>query len=212
MTSAAAAAAVLVVTLSAVAWADRRPTPVPPAQTSPRPRPPRHRPGPACLRPVPPRTRDAGPATVAACTSADLALDFPVVQPPQGGGSALIAGLTVYDRSPRPCRLTGTVRLTALDAVGQPIPLQGTATTGPVELTLTASTPDDPVGLQVSLRAATTDPSTGATCPTADRVTAAQLRLTTGPTAQVLVTTANEPAHSAPLWGCRGAIALLAAS
>ena len=119
---------------------------------------------------------------------------------------------TLYDRSPRPCRLAGTVRLTALDAAGRPIPLQGTAATGPVDLTLPASSPDDPVGLEVSLRATTTDPSTGATCPTADRVTPAQLRLTTGPTVQVLVTTANEPAHSAPLWGCRGAIALLAAS
>jgi hypothetical protein len=60
---------------------------------------------------------------------------FAFVQPPQGGGSTRVGGLTVYHRSSRPCRITGLVRLTALDASGQSIPLRGTGSSGPIGMT-----------------------------------------------------------------------------
>ncbi|BCJ38721.1 hypothetical protein Athai_62240 [Actinocatenispora thailandica] len=144
-----------------------------------------------------PRTEPAGPAR---CTSADLASYFAVVQPPQGGGPTLIGGITLYDRADLPCRVAGTITLTALDANGGPVPLRGPVSRQLDSVTMPASSADDPVGLSISLRG-----NADASCPVADRVTPDRFRFTLG---AATVEVPNR-AHGTPLWGCRGAIELL---
>jgi hypothetical protein len=198
----ASAVAVLMVTATATVWADRQPDPA----TSPLASPSRS--ASSWSAPGAGPSRGTTTPTSTPCGNADLGVYFAFVQPPQGGGSTRVGGLTVYNRSSRPCRITGLVRLTALDASGQSIPLRGTGSSGPIGMTLPASTVDDPLGLQVSVRADTNDTSTGSTCPAGDRDTPARFRLAIG---QAVVTFANQPAHSEPLWGCHGTLELLQA-
>ncbi|MEV0840197.1 hypothetical protein AB0I55_11655 [Actinocatenispora sera] len=146
-----------------------------------------------------PHTTPGGPAR---CATGDLAAAFSALEPPQHGGPDLIGGLTVYDKAAQPCKLGGTITLTALDAGGRPLSLNGPTSLPLTEAVLPASNAEYPVGLQISLR------SRGALdCPAADRVTPDRFQFTIG---SVVVSVRNQ-AHGAPLWGCRGAIELLAA-
>jgi hypothetical protein len=142
------------------------------------------------------------PGGPARCSSADLAGYFAMVAPPQSGGPALIGGITLYDKAAQPCRLADTISLTALDAAGRPVSVSGPTSRHLSNVVLPASSAENPVGLQVSLRG-----GGGATCPASDRVTPARFRFTFG----AAVVEVPNSAHGTPLWGCRGAIALIAA-
>jgi hypothetical protein len=84
-------------------------------------------PGTVIVQSLPAGTRDSGPGpqvafTLAvsrapACTASQLALDY------RGGGFGAgndFGGIVFRDTSAAPCQLAGTVRLTGLDATGQP--------------------------------------------------------------------------------------------